>query len=225
MNNYSSPKTLYCKYCNKMCTSNNSLAQHEIRCKSNSNRINVTVDGFNNIGKAAWNKDRTSETDSRVKDHAIQVKNYYKTHKGSFTGKVHSENHKKHMSELATERELGGFNMRKAKILYRGIKLDSSYELQVAQSLDLNNIEWCRCKRLPYHYPDGSLHYYTPDFYLPQYNVYLDPKNDYLIENINQFTGMNDLDKIKRVEEENNVRILILDKNSLCWDSIKELIT
>lgn len=30
-----------CKYCNKSCKNKNSLAQHEIRCKENPNKIEV----------------------------------------------------------------------------------------------------------------------------------------------------------------------------------------
>lgn len=43
----------------------------------------------------------------------------------------------------------------------------------------------------------GIKHTYTPDFYLPEYNVYLDPKNDYLINNINPGLGFKDVDKIR----------------------------
>lgn len=62
---------------------------------------------------------------------------------------------------------------------------------------------------------DGKQHRYTPDFYLPEYDIYLDPKNDYLINNINPSLGYNDVEKIKKVSTQNNIKILILDVNSL----------
>lgn len=31
---------------------------------------------------------------------------------------------------------------------------------------------------------DGKQRRYVPDFYLPKYDLYLDPKNDYLIKKI-----------------------------------------
>ena len=37
-----------CKYCGKECKNKNSLAQHEIRCKENPNRIKI-VNNFNYI--------------------------------------------------------------------------------------------------------------------------------------------------------------------------------
>ena len=224
MNTSSTLETLQCRYCTKICKNNNSLAQHEIRCKLNPARINVTIEGFNNSGRRAWNADKTAETDCRVKQHRDAVKKYYETHPGTFTGKSHDNLYKNHMSNIAKERELGGFNMRKSGIVYNNIKLDSSYEVEVAKSLDEHVVQWVRPKRIPYHYADGSLHYYTPDFYLPDYDVYLDPKNDYLIEHVNEFTGMTDVEKIQRVMNENNIKIIILDKNSLTWNKIKELI-
>lgn len=99
-------------------------------------------------------------------------------------------------------------------IYYKGIKLDSSYEVIVAKNLDYSDIVWTRCSRFPY-YIDGVLHYYIPDFYLPKYDVYLDPKNDYLIKNINPVLGYKDVDKIEAVMLENNIKIIILSKEQL----------
>jgi len=86
--------------------------------------------------------------------------------------------------------------------------LESSYEALVAKSLDESCIRWIRPEYLRY----GEKKYY-PDFYLVDYDVYLDPKNDYLITI--------DTPKILQVEEENNVRVLILDKTKLSWNAIK----
>lgn len=71
---------------------------------------------------------------------------------------------------------------------------------------------------------DGKLHYYTPDFYLPDYNLYLDPKNDFLINNINPKLGYADSYKIEQVMLQNNIRIIILNKEQLSWDYIKQQI-
>lgn len=129
---------------------------------------------------------------------------------------------KEKLSNIAKERGFGGFNFHKPNILYNGIKLDSSYELIVAEDLDKNSIKWERCGRFPYHI-NGELHYYTPDFYLPEYDIYLDPKNDFLIHNKDLF-GYNGEEKINQVEIENNIKVLILNKNQLTWDIIRELI-
>jgi very-short-patch-repair endonuclease len=61
---------LNCKYCGKLCKNKNSLAQHEIRCVSNSNRIQVLG---NQTSRSAWNKGLTKETDVRVAKNAESV--------------------------------------------------------------------------------------------------------------------------------------------------------
>lgn len=210
----------FCKYCNKECKSTTSLTQHEIRCKMNPNRKDWQKKGFNNYGRIAWNQGLTNETDERVKQHSAQVSISMKGKPGT----IHSQEYRDKMSALAFERELGGFNMRKRGFLYNGVKLDSTYEVTVAQSLDENNVKWERCKRFFYQTPDGRKHYYTPDFYLPEYDIYLDPKNDFLIEYVNPSLGYKDVDKIKWVMERHNIKIFILDKDSLTWERIKQII-
>ena len=98
---------------------------------------------------------------------------------------------------------------------YNGVTLDSSYESKVARSLDDNNIKWIRPKSLKWD-DNGQIRLYIPDFYLIDYDVYLDPKNDFLIKK--------DARKIKLTEEYNNVRIVVLDKDHLEWGQIVALV-
>lgn len=216
---YNVDKKVFCKHCGKQCKNKNSLTQHELRCKENPDHILSIVEGFNNRGRNPWNLGLTKD-DPRV---AKQASATSETLRGR-PNHPQSIKTRNILSVRAKERGLGGFNMRNAAIEYKGIKLDSSYELRVAESLDENNIKWQRCDRFMYTHLDGSVHYYTPDFYLPEYDIYLDPKNDYLIETVNQFTGMTDVEKIQRAATENNIRVLVLDKECLTWDKIKELI-
>jgi predicted nucleic acid-binding Zn ribbon protein len=112
----------------------------------------------------------------------------------------------------------------RGSIDYNGIKLGSSYELKVAISLDENNILWIKPKPLKYLDPNGKFRQYFPDFFLPDYNVYLDPKNDFLINSINPYHGFKDTDKILWVEEYNKIKVLVLNKNQLEWAYIKLLL-
>jgi hypothetical protein len=66
--------------------------------------------------------------------------------------------------------------------LVNGYWLDSGYEIKVAAWLDSKGIEWTRPKYIPYEDENGKSRKYFPDFYLPTMNVYLDPKNPYLIQ-------------------------------------------
>lgn len=85
---------------------------------------------------------------------------------------------------------------------YKDIMFDSSWEVEIAQWLDSKQIRWERTRKLVLWWTDdeGKKRRYHPDFYLPELNVYLDPKNKYLIEK--------DRAKIERAIAENNVRIL-----------------
>lgn len=57
------------------------------------------------------------------------------------------------------------------------IKLGSSWEVIVAKFLDSRNINWSRPASLEWFDSKGKSHRYYPDFYLSEFDVYLDPKN------------------------------------------------
>ena len=81
------------------------------------------------------------------------------------------------------------------------VNLDSSYERIVAKILDDNNIKWIRPKPLVWYSDDCKKHHYFPDFYLVDFDVYLDPKNDYCFKV--------QAEKIKCVQKQyNNVKFL-----------------
>ena len=177
-----------------------------------------------NKGLAPWNKGLTAKDDPRLKKASQTLKNGYSSGRLSptFKGKSHAEEFRQKQRQNALKRGLGGFHMRRG-IDYKGIKLDSTYEIKVAESLDDNGIRWERPGRFTYHF-NGKIRHYTPDFYLPDFNVYLDPKNDFLINNVNPRLGIKDVDKIHQVEIENNIKILILNKEQLSWQCIQQLL-
>ena len=96
--------------------------------------------------------------------------------------------------------------------VYNGVTLDSSYEVAVAKSLDENNVVWERPSHGLKWFDGEQNRHYLPDFYLPEYDVYLDPKNDFLI-------GRDEM-KIRLASEQNDVRVIVLDKHHLTWDKI-----
>ena len=145
----------------------------------------------------------------------------------SIQGKKHTEETKARLSKMAKDRNYAHRLMSgtKSVVEYKGVTLGSSYEVTVAKSLDENNIKWIKPKSLKWLSPvDNREHSYYPDLYLPEYDVYLEPKNDYLINNVNKHFGIKDTEKIKLVEQKNNVKVIILDKDHLTWDKIKPLI-
>ena len=134
-----------------------------------------------------------------------------------------SERTKKKLSEIAKENNFGGHNS-KQKIMYNGVCLHSSYETKLAMDLDANKIAWNRPSPIEWTDDEGKTHRYYADFYLPEYEIYLDPKNDFLIKNVNPAFGITDHDKIKKVMIQNNVKIFILDKDQLSWNSVLALL-
>lgn len=100
------------------------------------------------------------------------------------------------------------------------VHLDSSWEYKVAKSLDENNIKWIRPSKDFYTFEwidsNGNNHLYYPDFYLVEYDIYLDPKQPFL--------QIKDKYKIEYVVKKYNLKLLILNKNDLYWEMIKKLI-
>jgi hypothetical protein len=64
----------------------------------------------------------------------------------------------------------------------KSVLLDSSWEVITAELLDKLNIEWLRPKPLKWIDSSKKSHLYFPDFYIPNWNVYLDPKNPYCMD-------------------------------------------
>jgi hypothetical protein len=58
------------------------------------------------------------------------------------------------------------------------VLLDSSWEEALAIRLDFLNIDWIRPDSIEWIDDNGKSHNYFPDFYLTEYDIYLDPKND-----------------------------------------------
>lgn len=213
-----------CKFCGKQCKNANSLRNHERFCKENPERQESPWIKFNHE-RGAWNKGLTKDTDERIKKRS---ETFSKRYKGTEEGKrifshPQSEEHKQKMRKIAFERHWGGWHTSKS-IEYNGTNLDSTYEFEVAKTLDENQVKWERPTYFIWEDTKGIKHRYYPDFYLPEYNVYLDPKNDYLINNKTKKFGITDVEKIEIVQQQNRIHIIILDKNNLTWQSIKEKI-
>lgn len=104
------------------------------------------------------------------------------------------------------------------KFQYNGVWMDSSWEVQIAEWLDREDIQWVRTKQIYFEWIDktGKTRLYFPDFYLPDLDLYLDPKNKFLekqdkfkIEQVIDTYGISlvygDIDKIK-----NHVKMLTI---------------
>ena len=228
---------LCCQYCKRSCKNMNSLVNHERYCKDNPNAIKRTYpfrkptdrrSTDRRLGHTPWNKGLTKETNEIIRRNANDYKEklalgIYVSNGGHAKTEEEELDRRNKLSQIAKEKNNFWKYKRKRIVEYNGFKFDSSYEVVVAKSLDDNNIKWEKPSSFPYTFNDKE-HTYTPDFYLPDYDIFLDPKNDFLIKEVNPGTGYKDTDKIKAVELQNNIRVIILDKDNLEWGNIQEKI-
>lgn len=92
-----------------------------------------------------------------------------------FKGHHHTEEVKEKIRQLklADKRR----RLRKYTISYKGILMDSGWEVELAKRLDSLNINWIRPEPIPWRDKNNIVRNYFPDFYLPDYDIYIDPKN------------------------------------------------
>jgi hypothetical protein len=203
-----------CQFCGKEWKNNSVLASHRRFCSDNPNPIKYNKKVNNNQYTKAKAEGRTVEISDETRD---------KMRKAS-KGRKLSAAHRKIISESVRSRGFGGVT-KSRWIHYKDKILGSSYEYKLVLDLESNGVLWNTCKRFKYVDPNGKHRTYTPDIYLPEYDVYLDPKNDFLIENINPALGFSDIDKINLVMKQNKIRVIVLNKNQLTWKAILSLIS
>lgn len=195
---------LICEFCKQLKKSSKSLKAHRVTCTSNPDRKYKS----GTLGKSSWNKGLTKETNEVVKRSAEKLKGISK--RGSI-----SDAGKERLSLLAKEKGLGGYRPHPNRgIRYNGIWFDSKWEVRLAESLDQNHIRWERPKTGFVWNSEGNKYY--PDFYLIDYDVYLDPKNSYLQKV--------DKTKIEAASALNGIRVLVLSEEQLDWTIIAPIV-
>lgn len=167
-----------------------------------------------NFGRTAWNKGLSSLTDERVAKAALVISKRKKENPRYLT-----QGQKDHLSEIAKTRKFGGYRENAGRSKKFRVKdsfgketvLQSTYELKCSQLLDEMAIKWVRPGALKY---DGRN--YFADFYLPDYDIYLDPKNNY--------KARIDAKKIQKVIEENEIKLFVLLQEQLTKEYLASLV-
>ena len=160
-----------CKFCQIQKFTKNSLAQHEIRCPFNNNRL------------LSWNTGLTKLTDQRLAklsievsdrqtgkkrpEHSLKLKGRKSSSPGKSLNPIKELERRSKISKSAKARGLGGYikgSGRGKKGWYKGIFCDSSWELAfVIYHLD-HNIEIKRCEEIRYYEWENKQRKYIPDF-------------------------------------------------------------
>lgn len=169
-------KLICCKYCSLTFgqLSRSQRANHSRWCKLNPKSESYR-ESLSNRSISQKGFKQSEETKEKIREAHRQGRYAHIDHSSWWVGKCHSEVTK----ELLRQRALASPHRRlkKKMIEYKGILLDSSWELELAKRLDSINIKWIRPDPIIWVDEGGNSHHYFPDFYLPQFNLYLDPKN------------------------------------------------
>ena len=184
-----------CKYCSKECKNDNSLRNHERLCKLNPDRKEDELKGY----VRPW-------TEERRKQHSLIMKERSKTSNRHIWSKEErqeasrksklcnqkywTEERRRQQSETMkkiVERSPGSYSANNVcgrtkkyeMIDYLGsrVMLNGKWEVEVANWLNRQNIKWTNIIKEGFKYIwENSEHLYFPDFYLPEYDLYLEVK-------------------------------------------------
>lgn len=177
-----------CKYCGKVCKNANSLRNHERLCKENPDRQEIK----SNLIEYNRNRDKYSIRASNQYIKAqrlglpkpiVSIETRKKISEASSNRKWTTDMKKKHSAimrkavlEHASSYNSSNINGRVKKIEYNGYIFDSKWEVEVAKYLDKNSILWSHpTVGFEYKWNDKT-HLYFPDFYLTEYDIYIEVK-------------------------------------------------
>lgn len=208
-----------CKYCDEEFVLYDKpkgwMANHSRWCKDNPKRNEYRINSLKAVAAMNLAKKESGIT-NQYKKAKFEGKQIVSPQKGKpnyySKGRKHTEKAKQLMKEKALSSSHR--RLRRKIIEYNGVTLDSTWELELAKRLDECNIIWLRPNPLPWVDKDGLTHNYFPDFYLPEYNIYLDPKNPHAIKVQNE--------KLKCLLDQYN-NIVIIDSLELCRNFIPKI--
>lgn len=163
-----------CQYCGREGKSNNSNAQHEIRCKKNPEGIQVKP-SYGMLGKKGANQytygaKMSDETRKKISE---QSKNQVWSEEKKVKHSIAMREAVKRNPDSYSKNNVMG---RVRNIEYNGVTLKGSWELKTAKWLDAQNETW-DSEVNPQEYKwNGGTHLYFPDFYLPGRDIYIEVK-------------------------------------------------
>jgi hypothetical protein len=185
-----------CQYCEKECKNKNSLAQHEIRCKFNSNKIEVKSNFILYNEKVKSGEIKVEYTNHFTKAEKLglekpkmSVETKEKISKKS-KGYIWTKERRKQHSEIMIETAIrypdsySCNNVCGRTKLYdtidslgRKTKVNGGWERTLSEYLTENNINWTNKIDEEFYYEwAGKIRRYYPDFYLLDYDFYIEVK-------------------------------------------------
>lgn len=153
------------------------ILSHIWRAHSEKGRNHNPNRRFSLRGDLIWNKNRNKSSDKRLflmgEKISESLKKNYRCGKMKRTGWASwTDEQKKKWSEKQSTQNQGG---RCKWYEVDGKKVQGKWEKNIAEKMLQLNIPWLRCKSIIYK-KEGKEKRYTPDFYLPDHNIFLEIK-------------------------------------------------
>jgi len=178
-----------CVFCLKECKNDNSLRNHQRLCKLNPNKQTTIFHSIEFKQKNAKNNNRSNQYIKAKKEGTTYIlsddvrkimkeKNVLrwddeKRKKWSEFMKIQANKNVINHPESYSYKNFCG---RSKKTLYNGEWMHSNWELEVAKWLDSKEITWTK-KMQSFEYEwNGETRQYFPDFYLIEFNLYIEVK-------------------------------------------------
>jgi hypothetical protein len=221
---------LSCKYCSRECKNNNSLKQHEIRCKLNDDKIEVKSN-FIEYNRKLKNGEAIKEYTNHYKKAEIlgldkPIMSYETIEKMRISGRLQewdSERRKRHSDIMLKTSKLYPDSYSSNNVCGRtklidsidsfgnDTKLNGSWEYLVSILLNELSIKWTnKITEKIYYIWEGKERIYYPDFYLTEFDIYIEVKG---------YERNRDLVKWKSIKN----RLIVFKKKEI--DIIKGLIS
>jgi len=175
-----------------------------------------------------WNRGLTIETSDKLKESGQKISGVLKELYANGTLKptpkcldyLKSDAHRNKMREITKKRiQLGHGTAKGAWVVDSFGKrcyLGSSYEIKVSEFLNELNVKWTRPPCLSYIDDESRERLYFPDLFLPEFNLYLDPKNSFLLKLHKR--------KLQMVVEQTGIRLEVITEHDLNIDYIRTLL-
>ena len=182
-----------CQYCGRELKNANSLRNHERLCKQNPNKQEMywlAYGGFSKYNeKLKTGEVKRKPSNQYIKSNELGLPKPEMTDETKFKcgngwrGKTHTPEQIQQLSNTMQKvvqnnpnYSYSATSKRFKKSIYKGFHMDSSWELIFAQYLDKFNIKWVKnSKGFKYIWENRERTYY-PDFYLEDYNLYIEIK-------------------------------------------------
>lgn len=193
-----------CKFCGKECKSARSVRSHQPLCKSNPDGKSPSEWATGNRkGKPSWNKGLVG--DDRCK-HSIESKQKMSAKMAERPPEWHKENGLRISKTIQRKVEEGSWHTSLARhmhIDYKGNDMHGTWEVKFAMYLDSQSIEWVRNKETFLYLFEGKIRRYTPDFFLPETEEFVEIKG---------YSTEKDKAKWSQFPSDKKLRILMKDE-------------